>query len=70
MPRRAQDELPILTGRYDLLAWIVPVIDRMPRARKFTIGERLESKLLDALVHAVVASYAHEKSALRAPGKP
>ena len=34
---------------YQLLLWIIPLLDQFPRNRKFSLGNRLESCLLDVL---------------------
>lgn len=34
---------------HDLLHWMIPLLDNFPRNRRFTLGERLESGLLDIL---------------------
>lgn len=46
---------------HDLLAWIIPVLDQFPRARRFTLGERLEEGLLDVLEMLSAAAYAQQK---------
>ena len=37
---------------HELLVWIIPRLDAFPRARRFTLRERLEAGLLEALVDA------------------
>ena len=32
---------------HDLLRWLIPHLGKFPRARRFTLGERLEGGLLD-----------------------
>jgi len=39
------------------LLWLIPLLDTFPRARRFTLGERLESTLLDVLERLVEAAY-------------
>ncbi|MCB1718957.1 MAG: hypothetical protein KDK05_27795 [Candidatus Competibacteraceae bacterium] len=34
---------------HELLVWLIPLLDHFPRARRFTLGERLESGLLAVL---------------------
>ncbi len=34
---------------YELLRWLIPHLDKFPRVRRFTLGERLESVLLEVL---------------------
>ena len=30
---------------HELLAWLIPLLDKFPRSRRFTLGERLEAGL-------------------------
>ena len=32
---------------HELLLWVIPQLDRFPRARRFTLGERIEPGLLE-----------------------
>ena len=32
---------------HELLLWVIPQLDRFPRARRFTLGERIETGLLE-----------------------
>ena len=34
---------------HDLLRWFIPHIDKFPRSRRFTLGERLEAGVLEVL---------------------
>ena len=47
---------------HELLRWLIPQLDRFPRARRFTLGERLESGMLDVLGELVEASYRRDKA--------
>lgn len=49
---------------HELLLWMIPHLDKFPRARRFTLGERLETGLLTVLELVVEASYTHKKLAL------
>ena len=46
---------------HELLAWLIPLLDDFPRARRFTLGERLETGLLEVLEELVDASYSRDK---------
>ena len=46
---------------HDLLAWIIPHLERFPRTRRFTLGERIETGLLEVLEACVSAAYAKDK---------
>ena len=49
---------------HNLLIWLIPLLDNFPRNRRFTLGERLESGLLEILELLVEAAYSKNKSAL------
>ncbi|MGD8591159.1 MAG: hypothetical protein PVG22_20215 [Chromatiales bacterium] len=34
---------------HELIGWLVPQLDKFPRLRRYTLGERLEQTLLDVL---------------------
>lgn len=36
-----------------LLEWIIPQLDKMPRLRRYTLGERLETLLLQVLENLI-----------------
>jgi len=44
-----------------LLAWIIPKLDAFPRARRFTLGERIESGLLFVLEKLIEAAYQKQR---------
>ena len=46
----------------ELLLWIIPQIDKLPRVRRYTLGEKLENRLLVVLESLVTAAYAPNKS--------
>ncbi len=60
---REQKELPIIQKSYDLILWYVPVVNRLPRDYKFTLGERITTGLYDLLDGLIEARYATEKLA-------
>lgn len=41
----------------NLIKWMIPHIDKLPRNRRFTLGERLENRLLLILESLVTAAY-------------
>jgi RNA-directed DNA polymerase len=42
---------------HDILLWIIPQLDKLPRQRRYTLGERIESGLLDVLGYRVFPTY-------------
>ena len=53
---------PAVDSCHALLLWMIPHLDRMPRQRRFTLGERLESELLAVLHLLVVAAYQRDRA--------
>lgn len=45
----------------DLLLWMIPHLDKLPRSRRFTLGDKLEVRLLTILETLVSAAYSHNK---------
>jgi hypothetical protein len=48
---------------HELLRWLIPQLDKFPRSRRFTLGERLEVVLLEVFELAVEAAFTHNKRA-------
>lgn len=46
---------------HELLLWLIPQLDKFPRVRRFTLGERLETGLLEVLDLLVEAAYTRSK---------
>ena len=46
---------------HELLRWLIPHLDKFPRVRRFTLGERLESVLLEVLEATVESAYTRNK---------
>ena len=51
-------ELPVIQQAYELLLWMVPTIQKLPRSHRFVLGERLESSLYRLLEDLVRARFA------------
>lgn len=46
---------------YDLLKWLMPVISKFPKDKRYTLGHRIENKLLDILELLLEANYSRTK---------
>jgi hypothetical protein len=46
---------------HELLKWLIPHLDKFPHVRRFTLGERLESVLLEVLEATVESAYTRNK---------
>ena len=51
---------------HDLLEWVIPQLDKFPRARRFTLGERIETGLLFVLERLIEAAYSRGQAKLAA----
>jgi hypothetical protein len=54
-------DLPVIQKTYDLVKWYVPILNRLPRNHRFTLGERIINGLYDLLEGLILARYSHDK---------
>ena len=47
---------------HELLRWVLPRLDHFPRSRRFTLGQRIETGLLDVLGSLINATYSKRKT--------
>jgi hypothetical protein len=47
---------------HECIKWVIPQLDKFPRNRRFTLGERIESGLLDVLGLLLEASYSQRNT--------
>ena len=57
-------EVDAITKLYDFMLWMLPKVDKYPRNRKFTLGDRIEILMLDLLELLIEAAYRREKKDL------
>ena len=50
---------------HELLLWLIPHLDKFPRMRRFTLGERIDAGLLEALELSVEGAEEFSGSFLR-----
>jgi hypothetical protein len=64
-------EAPVAVGKtYDFVLWLLPKVEKFPRAFRFTVGERLAQSGLNLLLLLVEAAYSSNKdSALEAANR-
>jgi hypothetical protein len=48
---------PALEAHYQFLKWLLPTLDKFPRAQRFLLGDRIERLALDVLENLVDATY-------------
>lgn len=54
-------DIHALTRVYDLLLWIIPVLEKYPKAQKFLLADRIETGLLDIQDLLLQAVYTKQK---------
>ena len=52
-----------LKKAYQFVVWLVPTVERFPRAQKFLLGDRLQGTALEVLEGLVEATYSRDASA-------
>ena len=50
-----------ITSTYDLLKWLMPAVSGFPKDKRYTLGNRIENKLLDILELLLKANYSRIK---------
>lgn len=50
-----------LEAMYQLVLWLIPVLDGLPRSHKFQLGDRLQSTAMDVLDTLVEAAYTRQR---------
>ena len=61
MEKHQAKDVNALTKLYDLILWIVPVLEKFPRNQKFLIADRIETMLLDIMELIIQAVYTKDK---------
>ena len=55
------NKLKVYRDTYDLVKYLIPLVNKMPRIYKFTLGERIITHALDQLNHIQLANMQREK---------
>jgi len=53
----------IVTKMYDLVKYLIPIVNRFPRDYKFTLGDRITNLVLDLLEQYIEAYYSGNRQA-------
>lgn len=51
-------------GAYQLVLWLIPVLNGFPRNQKFQLGDRLQTTALDVMDTLIEAAYTRDRVAL------
>lgn len=54
-------ELSVIQKTYDCIKWYIPIIERLPKIHKFTLGDRIINGLYDLLEGLIKAKYGKNK---------
>jgi hypothetical protein len=54
-------EISVIQKTYDCIKWYIPIIERLPKIHKFTLGDRIISQLYDLLEGLIQAKYLRKK---------
>jgi len=57
-----RNELPVIQRIYDMILWMTNHLDHFPRARRYTLGTRIEDTLYDLLERCIEARYTRDKA--------
>ncbi len=57
---RSRSTGPALEKWYQFLRWLVPTVEKFPKAQKYTLGDRLQSSALDVLERLIEATYSRQ----------
>ena len=60
MAKPARRGSAALEKHYRFLLWLVPTVEKFPRAQKFTLGDRIQSTALDVLDGLTEANYSRD----------
>lgn len=59
------EDLPIIQKVYDLIKWYVPILNRLPKAHKYGLGERMVTQLYEVLENLIQARYINKNRLYR-----
>lgn len=62
--RASRTNVAAVEGCYQLVLWLIPVLDGLPRKQKFQLGDRMQTNALDVLGTLVEAAYTRDRSGL------
>ena len=54
-------ELPIILAWYEFLVWMVPKIHNFPGDQRFTLGNRIEDRILEIMELLIRARYSRDR---------
>jgi hypothetical protein len=52
---------PAVEAHFQFLMWLVPTVEKFPRAQKFVLGDRIQATALDVLERLIEATYTRDR---------
>lgn len=52
---------PAVEAHYQLINWLIPAVERFPKAQKFLLGDRIQGTALDVLESLIEATYTRDR---------
>ena len=52
---------PAVEAHFQFLMWLVPAVEKFPRAQKFLLGDRIQTTALDVLECLIEATYTRDR---------
>lgn len=62
-PETPRQNVAAIESTYQLLLWLIPVLEGFPRSQKFQLADRMQTCALDVLDLLIEAAYSKEKAA-------
>ena len=53
---------PALEAMNGFVRWLIPTVEKFPRAQKFLLGDRIQSSALDVLERLIEATYDRDRA--------
>ncbi|MGD9786200.1 MAG: diversity-generating retroelement protein Avd [Hyphomicrobiaceae bacterium] len=54
---------PAVEAHYQFINWLLPTVDKFPRAQRFLLGDRIQAIALDVLEALIDATYTRDRRA-------
>jgi len=64
MTESSRNHAPVLEKMFQFLLWLIPAVEKFPRAQKFLLGDRIQTAALDVMEHLVEAAFSRDKLAM------
>ncbi len=52
---------PAVEAHFQFVQWLIPAVEKFPRAQKFLLGDRIQSTALDVLEALIEATYTRDR---------